>query len=300
VYSVNRLRLAVRAGATPPDRRAVRLEREIGKPEPLLAALLIGNSAADYAGSLGLTMLLAMAGLREWAVIAINAALLTPALFILGETIPKDYFRAEADRMMLRFALPITLLRLALTATLLLPVVTLVTRLMQRLIGGERLESIAHRQRVGALLKEGASGGALSVEQTSLIDRALFVGEASITDVMRPWRKVSRLGADWKGDRIRKVALRASRTSQGRMPVVDRRGGVVGLVRTIEAALAGDDISAASLATTAMTIEASASVQHALRLLAEQDVSWAVVVAGGEPVGLVSYDDLLGPLLGVG
>jgi len=299
VYSVNRLRLAVRAGASPPDHRARGLQREISRPERLIATLLIGNNAANYAGSLGLTALLVLAGLREWAVIAVNAVCLTPALFVIGETIPKDLFREEADRLMPRFALPLTVVRLMLTATLLLPIVTLVASVMQRLIGGERIETLAQRQRIGALLKEGATGGVLSAEQTSLIDRALAVGETPIARIMRPWSRTQRIGADWTRPRQVEAATRASRAGQTRIPVVDRRGVVLGLTRTVDVALAGDAVSAPALATAAETIDAGDTVRHALRVFADRDLSCAVVTAGGEPVGLASYDDLLGPLLGV-
>jgi len=300
VYSVNRLRLAVRAGATPPDRRTLRLQREIGEPERLIATLLIGNNAANYAGSLGLTALLVLAGLEDWAVIVVNAAVLTPALFVFGETIPKELFREEADRLMPRFAAPLGLFRLFLTVTLLLPLVTLVAGLIQRMIGGQRIETIQQRQRLGALLKEGATGGVLSVEQTSMIDRALVVGELPITEAMRPWSSIQRLGADWTRAQIKACAQKASGNGQTRIPVVDRRGNVLGLTRTIDVALAGDDISAASLATTAVSIDAGDTVRHALRLFAERDISCAVVVADGQPVGLATYDELLAPLLGVG
>ncbi len=299
VYSVNRLRLAVRAGATPPDRRAQRLKREIDHPERLIATLLIGNNAANYAGSLGLTALLVLAGLEEWAVITVNAAVLTPVLFVIGETIPKDLFREEADRLTPRLALPLAVFRMLATVTLLLPVVMLVAGAMQRAIGGQRIETIQQRQRIGALLKEAGSGGVLSAEQASLIDRALVVGEMPIASVMIPWNRVHRIGAEWRMPRVQQSAVKASGASQTRMPVVDRRGGVIGLARTIDVALAPEEGSGASLAKSAVMIDAGDTVRHALRLFAERDIRCAVVTADGKPVGLASYDDLLGPLLGV-
>ena len=51
IYVLNRVRLAVRAGHGNP--RAVRLQKEIRKPERMLATLLMANNMANYAGSLG-------------------------------------------------------------------------------------------------------------------------------------------------------------------------------------------------------------------------------------------------------
>jgi len=300
IYCVNRLRLAVRAGTTPPDQAAARLQQELNRPERLIATLLIGNNAANYAGSLGLTALLVMAGLTEWAVIVVNAVILTPALFVIGETIPKDLFRAEADRLTPRFSTPLRLFRWLATITLLLPTVTTAAWLLQKLIGGERLTPIEHRQRIGALLKEGASGGVLSPEQTTLIDRALVVGDMPIADAMRAWSRAQRIGVDWSRERMRETARRAGQSGQARIPVVDRRGKVVGLARTIDVALAEEGASAASMASSAVEIDAGESVRQALRLFATEDISCAVVAAEGEPVGLVTYDDLLDPLLGLG
>lgn len=299
VYSVNRLRLAVLAGASPPDRRAVRLECELGRPERLIATLLIGNNAANYAGSLGLTGLLVLLGLQQWAVIVVNAVVLTPALFVIGETIPKDLFREEADRLTPRFALALSLIRLLLTASLLLPIVTLFAWTMQKLIGGQRTDTLEQRQRLGELLKEGASGGVLSAEQTSLIDRALVVGETPIASVMRPWPRVVTMGSDWSGERSVRAASRASSAGQTRMPVMDRRGAVLGLARTVDVAASGGEIPASSLASSAMTIDAGESVRHALRLLTQRDALCAVITSDGAPVGLATYEDLLAPLLGV-
>jgi len=299
VYSVNRLRLAVRAGTTPPDARARRLQGELAHPERLIATLLIGNNSANYAGSLGLTALLVMAGLSEFAVIVLNAAVLTPMLFVIGETIPKDLFREESDRLTPLFSLPLKLVRLVLTASLLLPIVVGFASVMQRLIGGQRIETLEQRQRIGALLKEGASGGVLSAEQTSLIDRALVVGELPIAEAMRPWSKVQTIGADWSGQRVIDAAKRAARSGQTRLPVVDRRGSVKGLTRAVDVAIAGDGVKGAALAKSALTINAGDTVRHALRLFTQQDLSCAVVVADGVPVGMATYDDLLAPLLGI-
>ena len=52
VYTINRVRLAVRAGTN--HRRASRLKFELDHPERLLITLLVLNNLANYLGSLGI------------------------------------------------------------------------------------------------------------------------------------------------------------------------------------------------------------------------------------------------------
>ena len=63
LYTINRVRLAVRSGRG--DRRAVRLDRELRDPGRSLTTLLIGNNIANYLGSLGIMALLKSSGLSD-------------------------------------------------------------------------------------------------------------------------------------------------------------------------------------------------------------------------------------------
>ena len=74
------------------------LKNELDKPERVLAALLILNNSSNYIGVLALANLLELTGLPTWQISVINAAVLTPLLFVFAETLPKEYARVTAER----------------------------------------------------------------------------------------------------------------------------------------------------------------------------------------------------------
>ncbi len=187
-YTVDRLRLDAAAAAG--DRAAKRLTHELSRPSHLLATILVSNNIANYAGSLGLAAVLAGAGLTDLGVIVVNALVLTPALLIFGEILPKEMFRGGTDRLTIALAPVAAAARLALTLTLVVPALELFGRLVSRLTGaGMSEEYRSGRERVGALLHEGVRAGVLSESQSGLIDRAMELSETTVGEVMRPWRE---------------------------------------------------------------------------------------------------------------
>src|SRR5262245_46607275 len=83
-YSVNRVRLDLRAGRHPPDPAARLVRAELDQPDRLLSTLLIWLNVATYAGTLAITELL-NEHIRSPALIAaVNTCILAPVLFIFG------------------------------------------------------------------------------------------------------------------------------------------------------------------------------------------------------------------------
>lgn len=296
-YGVNVVRLNIvahrRAGA--PARRARTLLRELDKPERLLSTLLIGNNIVNYVGALGVSAILTAMALSDWKIVLVNAAVLTPLLFIFGETLPKDFFRASADRIMPRFAPVLVAVRWILTVTLVLPVVLLMGAALSRLLrGSDAKVALTARARVVALLKEGRRHGVLSDAQAQLFDQAVQLHELRVANVMTPWSRVVFIGADWSRERVNHVA--ADRT-YSHYPVVDRRGRVIGIVRSLDLWLQRN-ASVTTLMTSALHVEDDTTIVEAMRTLRRTGARHAVVLRRGRPVGFVSERNLIGPLLG--
>lgn len=296
-YVVNRVRLHVasRTGRGVQASRARRLLSELEPQDRLLASLLIANNAANYVGALGVSAVLTRSGLSDWGVVAVNAIVLTPLLFIFGETLPKDLFRASADSVMPRCAAVLTVLRWAMTATGLLPLVRLFGAGVSRLVGVRDAAAVSTaRARLLALLKEGARFGALSESQAELVERAGLLRQRAVADVMTPWTRVATLGVDWSREQIERALRRAPHRSA---PVVDRRGRVVGMVETARVWLE-PDTPISTLAEPAPTLDASSTLADALVELRRAGARRAIVMSRGAPAGLVAERDLLTPLLG--
>lgn len=294
VYTLNRVRLAVRSGGS--DRRASRLRFEIDHPERLLITLLVLNNLANYLGSLGIAGALEATGIGPWSAIAINTVILVPILFVLAETLPKDLFRSFTDVWTYHFGWFIRSGRLVLTVIGVLPMILVVVRLLARVLGDSTARTRTARQRVLSLMQEGAGSGVLTSVQVDLLDRALLLRECPVRREMIRWREVRTVPL--LSDRAtRERILRGC--SYARLPVVERSGRVAGILFAMDAAL-HPERSTRELIRPAVLLEPNLPALEALRRMRSERAQLAIVQApdSDTPLGVVAIKDLVEPLIG--
>jgi CBS domain containing-hemolysin-like protein len=292
VYCVNRLRLRVRADRGESGARI--LQREIDHQQRVLATLLIGNNIANYTGSLGVAAVMSAFELAEWQAILLNAGALTPLLFVFGETLPKELFRAEADRLTPRLAPAMLVVRLLATVTLALPLVQAFAWVVQRLGGASTTGFASERERVASLLHEGARFGLLSESQTSIAERVLAMQGLRVRDEMTPWAKATTVGVDWTRAQ---VESRFARRGHSFAPVVDATGRVVGVLDA-SAVWRRPGAGVRDLMQPPLLLEADSPLPRAIVALREADAELAVVTDAGRPVGVATMKDLIEPVTG--
>lgn len=292
-YSLNRVRLMLRIGV-PGDRSARLIKGELDKPDRLMATLVLANVAFSAFITNGVHGL--MRGEAELRIVLVNVLVVAPLMFVLCEAIPKELFRVDADRLIYPFALPLTAFRSLLTYTGVMPIVMAAARIIEHLVGfgtqGEHLSDA--RQRMALLLKEGGSGGVLSESQSSLIDRALTFRSTLIGDEMIPWAQVRTISIDW--DRAKMVRVAAAQASS-RLPVVDSKGRVLGVLRQIDLHTF-PDVPIESLLRRPAMLSPSMGVLEALRRIRGADAPLGIVEHDARPIGLVTAKDLVEPLTG--
>ncbi|MFN5662600.1 MAG: CNNM domain-containing protein [Planctomyces sp.] len=297
LYSVNRVRLKLAAERGTALSRATGsiLQKEIDNPSRVLATCLVFNNVSNNFINLGLTAILQLAGFTELAILVLGAAIIGPVLFVLCDTLPKEVFRAEADRIMYAVAPLLRTGRVLRTGTLALPVIEAAARLCERLVPvGSTPVNQSSRQRIAELLKEGARHGVISESQVSLLDRALALRETTVGDEAVPWHRVRTLGADWPVQRINDVL---AAFPYSRFPVTDARGNLVGIVAHLDLVL-NPGRTPRELASPAVTISISTSVREALAAMRASSARLAVVIDRSKPVGIVTFKDLVEPLTG--
>ena len=297
-YCLNRVLLHVRARATPGDRAARLLAAELDHPERLLAANLIANSVFAYLGASGITAVLDKLGYSDAAKVGINILVLTPVFFVFVESLPKEVFRAESDRLMYAFAPAMTVARLVLTGFGVLPLVRGFAEAVARLIGGEGEAGLTQsgRERLHALIRESAAQGALSAAQAVLVDRALVFHRLRVEDEMVPWMRVTAVPGDW--DRTRLLAFLA-RTRHTWLPVVEPRNPVLvlGVIRHTDPYVRAD-ASIAALITQPARLAPATPLRDAIIALREAQSPVGIVEHNGRAIGLVTIKDLVEPLTG--
>lgn len=296
VYTLNRVRLHLLAARGVPA--ALRLRPMIDRPTSLLSTLLIGNNTANYLGTFALAVLLERAGVGVWQAVLLNVVIVTPALLIFGETLPKDLFAAHSDALLYRLAGFIRVSKSVLTWVGLVPVVSGFGSLIDRRLGGAGDAAVVHpRRQVQALVREGAGHGVLSPEQSDLLERVFTAEGRQLRDEMVPWDRVETVRVDAALPELRAVA---GGTARSRLPVVDAQGRVCGVVDvfTVLTTEAPDATTAEQLAGPAPTLEAGLSVYQAIAEFQKHRLGLAVVRDGEEPLGVVTMKDLVETLTG--
>jgi putative hemolysin len=294
MYSLSQVRLSIRAARG--DRGAARLEREYKRPRRLLSTLLVANAIAGWTASFGVSQIFDGMGYDPVEAVLLDLVVLVPVVFLFGEVLPKDLFRTHADRWMPRYAALLSTLRIVLCVTGIVPIVMAIGASATRLFGGksadERREA---RVRVAAMLAEGAGAGGLSEAQLGFTDRVFTMRGITVGQEMRPWRLVACVEESASpADRARRFLS----SGASRMPVVDRRGHVVGMVAAVDH-FARPMAATAELLRPAVLLPPSVTALDAIGRMRRERVQMAVVAERPErPLGIVSIKDLVEPLVG--
>ena len=296
-YSLNRIRLHVLKHEH--KHAAIILHHLLDRPATLLTTLLIGNNVTNYLGTAALGVILASMHLGDWEEILLNALIVTPVLFIVGETLPKDLFAAHSDKWMYRLAPVLRFSRLVFTYTGLVPLISLFSSTLMKAVG-QRANTVAFhpRRQVGLLVQEGVGYGILSKEQSAMIDRVLGMSDIAVRDEMTPWSKVQRLRETDGYEAVRHIA---ERMVHAHVPVLDADGRVTGLLRLNDVLALGeaDCPPIKQLIKPALTVTRQTPISEALARI-RQDAAGLAIVTGkaGQPVGVVTVKDLIEPITG--
>lgn len=293
-YSLSQVRLAVRASRG--DAGAARLAREQASPHRLLSALLIAHAFASWLASFGTSQIFDSLGFEPMEAVLLDLVVLVPLVFIFGEVLPKDLFRIHGDRWLPRYAGFLRGLRIALTWSGLVPVVSSLGMLAARLIGARSdRRATEARARMSALLAEGAGAEGLSELQLGFADRVFTMRGITVGQEMRPWKAVSTIPVHAT------PAERAQRllsSGASRLPVVSPTGAVIGVVAAVDHFARPTDATA-SLARPALVLSSTVTALDAISRMRRERVQLAIVGDRlDRPVGIVSMKDLVEPLVG--
>lgn len=296
LYCVNPVKLRVRL-TNAADRAAARVRRELDHPERTLATVLIGNNTCNYLGTVGLTGIIDDLALPPWAQVVVQVAVLSPMLLIFGEVLPKDLMRVGADRWAYRLVPLLVVGRWLATLTLALPVVQGAMFLVRRLLPGSvGLVPLSGRASFAALVRDTVNEGGVSLEQASLVDRALVFERLGVAEVMTPWAAVLSIEESASSMKARRTCAEGGFT---RYPVLTASGRLAGVIDHIDMYLR-PTAAVRDLLRQPARVSSATSIRDALTAIRQSGVPLAVVVGAGDvPVGLVTSRDLVSPLTGI-
>lgn len=308
MYVVNKIRLDLRAEAG--NRQAQTLRRMLRNPRELLAILLVGTGISTYAVAFAVTELFDLAGrgdASDWYALAV----VTPLLFILGDSVPKNVFRRLAESLTYRMSWLLPVAKAVFTATGVLPFVRGVTWLATRPLQGRKQAS---EERLASIFAEGRASGVLTHMQTVMADRVMNIADVRLAQVMVPIGKVASITPRTTREELLRIV---QQNNYSRLPVRDESGAVVGILDIYD--ILADPTPGPALPAEKMTepfaLPGNMPVTEALYLMQRSHRMMAVVAAtpaaGGAaadpatasppapvPVGLVTIKDLVEEIVG--
>jgi putative hemolysin len=221
---------------------------------------------------------------------------LIPILFIFGEVLPKDLFRAHTDSWTYIYSPALSWADVLFRITGIIPAISFIGSMAQKSLGTESDIEPSPRRRFGLLFKEGLGTGAISDEQTTLADRVLTMRSLTVASEMVPWARVSCINIDTLPPQ-RNASLKNS--TYTRFPVIDKNGQVQGVLPVLSALLERNQPTT-NIMQPVQFIDATMSVGRAISQVRESGQAMAVVTSpqSSKPIGIVTLKDLVEPLVG--
>lgn len=298
IYCLNHVRLRVSAGRG--DSRARRLERLMARPENLVITMLLGTNVADYLTTACTATLLLRAAVSESRAEIYATAVATPLILVFGGMVPKDWFRREANPLLMRLSILVLASLRAAQATGLVWLLRNLTHGLVRLIDPQAAETEAEllpRARTLHLLREGAARGGLTTVQRDLMERVLRLSDKRCADVMVPRHRAAIAAATLPRDDFLRIARMAHFS---RLPV---HGGdsrrIVGIVNVYDVLTDAAARPIAEHARPPLTLPGHTRVSTALLRLQRDRQTMAIVVdGGGACLGLLTVKDLVEEIVG--
>lgn len=232
LYRVTRVRLVI--DALGGDRIARSLLWMTNHPSVFVATVLVGNNVANYLVSLGVVLgivsLFPSAG--PWPPL-LAPVLLTPIVFVYGESMPKLIFFESPNRLLRRVG-PLLILAKWLFA----PAVALfwlVSRIMERIIGEspQKLRLRLARRELEHVMEEGHAAGILLPSQRALVQGMFSLSRQPVREFATPVGRIIHATTAMNRQEMLRLARRHSLVVMPVEDVKDRRR-VIGYVRVVD------------------------------------------------------------------
>jgi putative hemolysin len=277
-------------------RGARELEEILENPETLLSAVLIGNNVVNIVASVFATALFIEIFGNRGELYAVLA--MTPLLLIFAEVVPKTYSARHAERVSFLVLAPIRL-----CMYLLLPlawVVGGVSRLINRLTGGDEPRAAISGDEIRSIISVGEQAGTVHKEQHRMLHGVFNLAEMRARDVMIPRTEVVGIEV---GATFAEVLALVRASMHSRFPVYEASlDSVVGVIHSKDILNYVDrpsDFSLRTLARPPYFVPESKRIENLLQSFRRRRVHLAVVVDEyGGVEGIVTMEDIVEEIVG--
>ncbi|MEZ6093870.1 MAG: CNNM domain-containing protein [Pirellulaceae bacterium] len=294
-YRASRVKLVIKA--LEHDRLSKFLAWLTNHPAFLVGTLLIGNNIANYLVSFGIVVFVTTWFLNSGPYTEIFATLLmTPFLFVFGESLPKTLCYQAPNRMLRAGAIPLLLFSIILAPFS--GVLWALSRVLERLVGQspERLRLALARQELQGVIAEGQEAGVLHGSQRQLSQNFFLVASKQVRQVCTPINRVPTINQET--DLATAIKL-GQRYTMPDLPISkgDKRK-IVGYVHLVELlVLQGRQKELPSPRPMIEILGTEPFAEALLRMQTQRENLAKVVDSDGQVLGLLSIDQLTSQLL---
>jgi len=286
--SCNKLKLRHRADEG--DRRAQVVMRFHRDAKQYLATILLGTNLmhVTVAGLVTYVWEHYFHFTQEWLIVLI----LSLVIVIFAETIPKDWFRHQADDFIYRFAFILGFLDRLLSGFSKL-LIALTDFLIATTAPKIQHSPFVTREEFRYVIEESAKGGILQAHEKQLIDTILNLSSVRVEGVMVPVAKFPNVSLTDKISAVKEVARRIK--TQAVLVYEEIPSLVVGLVYVFDILFEEDEHQSLSRYLRApLFISYDTTAEKAIFTLQAKHASYgAVINAKGEIIGVVSLENLI-------
>lgn len=220
--TVNHVRL--RAYAEKGNKRAARALAITSDYDRALTTIVIGNNIANISMATIATIL----ATGWWGASAVTVATLavTFIVFLFAETLPKTLAKARNESFAMSAAAPLSFLMKVLRP--LAAVFSSISKLAKKPFRNKQALPTVTEEELRDLLEDAVKDGALNEETSTLVQSAIRYTDATVHDILTPWKQIRKLPLDTSHEEVLTIIRR---TPHSRLPVINRAGDVAGLLR---------------------------------------------------------------------
>ncbi len=262
-----------------------------------LSAILVGNNLVNIAASsLGTIVVILTAGGRyTW----VSTLVITLAVIIFGETIPKILSKKNATRYSLAFSRPVRFL-MTILKPVTIPVVWAVGKITSPMKGDEEPDSEAAALELHSIIEMAENEDVLDEDASDLVSAAIDFQDISAAEVMTARVDILAVNADDDWEEILDVI---EHSPYSRLPVyedtIDNCIGVLPVNRVLKLLIDHDTVDIRTVLLEPCYVYRTIKLPEVLKVFRASRQHLAIVTDEyGGTLGVVSMEDVLEQLVG--
>lgn len=265
-----------------------------------LITLLIGNNIVNTAASVIATSAAIILFRNEGVASLVSTIVMTILIFILGETLPKNFAKGNPDRFISVCAYPLIVLHVVFY-----PVMLIFNFLLwgfKKIFRVSNNDNAITEDEFQGIIETVEEEGVIDEEESDIIQAAVDFGDITVKDVLTPIEHIKAI--DIKHISRKQLMKSLIDIDYSRIPVYEENiNNIVGIFHVrkfLKAAMKSKNFSIRSAITEPYFVESNTKLDDMTDMFKENKMHMAIVKdEHNKIIGLVTMEDVLEELIGV-